>query len=134
MAPEEAFGNLLMIKLSAAISTDAAEQYVRNGPLPKSPKVAAAFLFRTRVCANGTDIGLGHEFRIVRNSGAAIGLAHYSLSSSLRFELLTGVLPHAAPLEDKPDVSPFMPAFPHSHGFHRQHHHYSRLLRNGSRR
>jgi hypothetical protein len=84
-------------------------------------------LFRSVVCSNGKDIGIGHQFKVVENSAAKFPLSHYAPTRTLTVNLLTGVPIGAKPLQDS-ESTPYELPSPYCYTFDRQHHHYTRTV------
>jgi len=119
-------GNVVFIKVPESIALDAAIDYALKSPLRNHPNVAGVFLFRTAVCSNGSRVGLGHQFKVVANPNSTFPLSHYAPSGTLAVNLLTGV-----PIDGKTSLGEdaYRLPSPHFYSFERQHHHYTRTVR-----
>ncbi|MES1174950.1 MAG: hypothetical protein ABUL62_11550 [Myxococcales bacterium] len=117
-------GAIVAMRVPEEISMAMAVAYTRESGLDRHPSICGVFLFRTQVCANGVDIALGHEFKIVTNPGAQFPLTDYAPSNTLAASMLFGYVLGAIPF-DAPTLPPYVSPIPSaSHAFERQHHHY----------
>jgi hypothetical protein len=129
-AQDELAGNIVFVKVPESIALDAAIEYALKGPLRNHPNVAGVLLFRTVVCSNGSQIGLGHQFSILENPNSTFPLSHYAPSRSLVVNLLTGV---RIDTSESPSGDAYRLPSPHFYLFERQHHHYTRGIRQSAR-
>lgn len=125
--PNDEIGNVVLIKIPETVSLEAAISYAKAGPLQTHEYISGVLLFRSVVCSNGKDIGIGHQFKVVPNSAAAFPLTHYAPTRTLAVTLLTGVAIGAQPLQE-PDAVPYNLPAPYCYTFERQHHHYTRTV------